>query len=181
MIVGLPTSSSKPSRRIISIRIASWSSPRPDTRKVSGESVSSTWIPTLLRRSFQSRSRSWVEVTNRPSRPAKGETFEEKSIETVGSSSRITGSAPGCWSSAMEPHRGVEARGRDGGEERVEQRREGARLVVERAPGDALARVGVEHGEVELRLLGVEVDEEVVDLVEHLGRAGVLPVDLVDD
>ena len=52
---------------------------------------------------------------------------------------------------------------------------------VERELGDALARVRVEHGEVELGLVGVEVDEEVVDLVEHLGRAGVLAVDLVDD
>ncbi len=49
------------------------------------------------------------------------------------------------------------------------------------ALGDALARVGVEHREVELGLLGVEVDEEVVDLVEDLGRPGVLAVDLVDD
>ena len=49
------------------------------------------------------------------------------------------------------------------------------------ALGDALARVGVEHREVELGLVGVEIDEEVVDLVEHLGRARVLAVDLVDD
>ena len=100
MIVGLPTSSSKPSRRIISIRIASWSSPRPDTRKVSGESVSSTRMPTLMRFSFMSRSRSWGEVTKRPSLPASGDTLAEKSIDTVGSSMRISGSATGVSASA---------------------------------------------------------------------------------
>ena len=41
--------------------------------------------------------------------------------------------------------------------------------------------VGVEHGEVELIFVGVEIDEEVVDLVEHFLRAGVVAVDLVDD
>ena len=100
MISGLLTSSSKPSRRIISIRMASWSSPRPDTRNVSGESVSSTRMPTLVRRSFQSRSRSCVEVTNRPSLPEKGEMFEEKSMDTVGSSMCMTGRATGFSASA---------------------------------------------------------------------------------
>ena len=41
--------------------------------------------------------------------------------------------------------------------------------------------VGVEHGKVEHGLVGVEVDEEVVDLVQNLLRAGVGTVDLVDD
>ena len=40
---------------------------------------------------------------------------------------------------------------------------------------------GVEDGEVELMLVGVEVDEEVVDLVEDFLRARVGAVDLVDD
>ena len=57
---------------------------------MSGESVSSTRMPTLLRRSCQSRSRSWGEVTNLPSLPANGETLDEKSIATVGSSMRMT-------------------------------------------------------------------------------------------
>src|SRR5262249_15534323 len=43
------------------------------------------------------------------------------------------------------------------------------------------AGVGVEHREVELGLVGLQVDEEIVDLVQHLGRPGVGPVDLVDD
>src|SRR4030095_12998960 len=72
MICGLLTSTSKPSRRIISMMMASWSSPRPETRKVSGESVSSTRMATLVRFSFHSRSRSWGEVTNLPSAPADG-------------------------------------------------------------------------------------------------------------
>ena len=41
--------------------------------------------------------------------------------------------------------------------------------------------IGVEHGEIELRLVGVEVDEEVVDFVEDFLRARVGAVDLVDD
>ena len=48
------------------------------------------------------------------------------------------------------------------------------------AGGGAAARVGVEHREVQLALVGLEVDEEIVDLVQHLGGAGVRPVDLVD-
>ncbi len=35
--------------------------------------------------------------------------------------------------------------------------------------------------EVELLLVGVEIDEEIVDLVQHLGRPRVVAVDLVDD
>ena len=95
MISGLPTSTSKLSRRMISMRIASCSSPRPETRNVSGESVSSTRTPGLSLRSFMRRSRSCGEVTKRPSLPANGETLDENSIETVGSSMRMSGSATG--------------------------------------------------------------------------------------
>ena len=42
-----------------------------------------------------------------------------------------------------------------------------------------LARVGVQHGKLDLILGGVEVDEQVVDLVQHFLRARVGPVDLV--
>src|SRR5438093_597318 len=148
MIVGLPTSSSNPSRRIISIRMASCSSPRPDTRKVSGESVSSTRMPTLIRFSFMSRSQSWVEVANRPSLPARVRR---------------------------------EARRRNGGEDRLEQRFERASGLGEPGRGGAGPGVGIEHGELELVLGRLQVDEQVVDLVEHLRGAGVAPVDLVDD
>ena len=42
-------------------------------------------------------------------------------------------------------------------------------------------RVGVEDGEVDLVLVGIEVQEQLLDLVHHLVDAGVGPVDLVDD
>src|SRR2546422_1016479 len=170
MIVGLPTSSSNPSRRIISMRIASWSSPRPETRKVSGESVSSTRTPTLTRFSFRSRSRSCGEVTNLPSLPANGDTLAEKSIDTV--EHRDT---------ELEAHRGVEARWRDGGEDRLEERDQRAAGLREVGRRRAGPRVRVEDGELELVLGRVEVDEEVVHLVEDLGRPRVAAIDLVDD
>ena len=52
--------------------------------------------------------------------------------------------------------------------------------VGEVARRGAGARVRVEDREVELLLVGAEVDEEAVDLVEHLGRARVGAVDLVE-
>ena len=60
------------------------------------------------------------------------------------------------------------------------------RLQVGAGDGEVLGRgadlaVGVEHGEVEHVLVGVEVDEEVVDLVQNFLRARVGTVDLVDD
>ena len=100
MTSGWPTSTSYPSRRIISIRMASWSSPRPETRNVSGASVSSIRIATLVRASLKRRSRRCRDVTYLPSRPAKGETFAENSMATVGSSIRIGGSATGRSGSA---------------------------------------------------------------------------------
>jgi hypothetical protein len=53
--------------------------------------------------------------------------------------------------------------------------------VCQDVRGGAGLRAGVEHGEVELLLGRVEVDEQVVDLVEHFLHARVGPVDLVDD
>ena len=44
----------------------------------------------------------------------------------------------------------------------------------------ALARHAVDDREVELVDVGVEVEEQLLDLVDHLGDAGVGPVDLVD-
>jgi hypothetical protein len=58
-------------------------------------------MPTLTRPSLNSRSRRWREVTNRPSRPEKGETFEKKSMVTVGSSMRMGGRATGRSASAI--------------------------------------------------------------------------------
>ncbi len=81
----------------------------------------------------------------------------------------------------LQPQRGVEAgrghRGQDGIEEGLQ------RLAVDLEVGGGRAGpgVGVEDRELQLILGGLEVDEEVVDLVEHLGRARVRAVDLVDD
>ena len=43
-----------------------------------------------------------------------------------------------------------------------------------------MAGVGVEHREPNLVLVGVEVQEQLLDLVDDLGDAGVGAVDLVD-
>ena len=76
---------------------------------------------------------------------------------------------------------GIAARRRHVLDDGVEQRPQIlARPVrVERRRADP--RVGVEHREVELILGGVEIDEQVVDLVQHFRGARVGPVDLVDD
>ena len=90
---GRETCSSKPSRRIISIRIDSCSSPRPTTFICSGVSVGSTRIDTLPSSSASSRSFSWRDVTYCPSRPAIGDVLTPKIIDTVGSSIAIGGIA----------------------------------------------------------------------------------------
>src|SRR5207245_2365134 len=81
----------------------------------------------------------------------------------------------------LEAHRGVEARWRDGGEDRLEERDQRAAGLREVGRRRAGPRVRVEDGELELVLGRVEVDEEVVHLVEDLGRPRVAAVDLVDD
>ena len=90
---GRETCSSKPSRRIISMRIDSCSSPRPTTFTCSGESVGSSRIDTLPSSSRSSRSRSCRDVTYCPSRPAIGDVLTPKIIDTVGSSIAIGGIA----------------------------------------------------------------------------------------
>ena len=65
----------------------------------------------------------------------------------------------------------------DGVEQRTQIVARARRIARSRAD----ARIGVEHGKVELILVRVEVDEEVVDLVEHLAGARIGAVDLVDD
>ena len=77
---------------------------------------------------------------------------------------------------------GVAARRRHVLHDRVEQRAQVAAPARPRSSaGRARPGVGVEHREVELFLGGVEVDEQVVDLVQHLLGARVGTVDLVDD
>ena len=53
---------------------------------MSAESVSSTRMATLVSTSLKRRSRRFREVTYLPSRPAKGELFTRKFMDTVGSS-----------------------------------------------------------------------------------------------
>jgi hypothetical protein len=60
------------------------------------------------------------------------------------------------------------------------------RLEIDAGDGEVECRgadlaVGVEDGEVKHVFVGIEVDEEIVDLVENLLHAGVGTVDLVDD
>ncbi len=97
---GLPTVSSKPSRRMISTRIASCSSPRPWTSQVSGRSVGSTRIETLPTSSASSRFFTSRAVSFLPDWPASGEVLMPIVIEIDGSSIVMTGSGRGSSGSA---------------------------------------------------------------------------------
>jgi len=85
--------SSKPSRRIISTRTASCSSPRPWTSQVSGRSVFRTRSETFPTNSASSRFLTNRAVNFFPTRPASGEVFMPIVIEILGSSTVINGSA----------------------------------------------------------------------------------------
>ena len=80
---------------------------------------------------------------------------------------------------------GVVGRRGDPLEQQVEERRQRgalqrlAGLVVKR--GNTGLGVGVDDRELDLMLVGIEVEEQLVDLVDHLGHARIGPVDLVDD
>ena len=76
---------------------------------------------------------------------------------------------------------GISRRRRDLIEDRVEQGPEIGQVRLERPRALSFARDGVEDGEVDLFFGGVEVDEQVVDLVQDLRGPRVLAVDLVDD
>ena len=71
-------------------------------------------------------------------------------------------------------------RRRDRGQERLEQRQQvGAHLVLgQRRP--ALAGAAIDDRELDLLLVGIEIEEEVVDLRDDFGDARVRAVDLVD-
>ena len=92
---GLPTVSSKPSRRIISTRMASCSSPRPWTSQVSGRSVVSTRMDTLPISSVSRRALTSRAVRFLPDLPASGEVLMPIVIEMDGSSTVINGSGLG--------------------------------------------------------------------------------------
>ena len=70
---------------MVSMRMDRLISPRPATLKPSVlPSISLTRRDTSFRVSRKRRSRIWREVTNLPSRPAKGLSLTEKVISTVG-------------------------------------------------------------------------------------------------
>ena len=83
---GRETKSSKPSLLIVSISTDKCNSPRPATSKLSGVAVSVTLKLTFLSSSLNNLSLICLEVTNSPSRPAKGPLLTLNVIVTVGSS-----------------------------------------------------------------------------------------------
>ncbi len=91
--VGRPISSSKPSRRRVSIKIDRCSSPRPAT--INWVSLASTRRLTLVSSSFCSLAAICREVVNFPSRPANGDVLGPIAICSVGASISITGRASG--------------------------------------------------------------------------------------
>ncbi len=259
---GLPTVSSKPSRRIVSTSTASCSSPRPCTSQVSVRSVSSTRIATLPTSSWSSRSFTIRAVSREPDCPASGELLIPTVMPSAGSSTAITGSGRGSSASAIvspivisgmpasamispgpassastrrspsftyssdtrtgsiAPSRrhqatfwpfadralvhAAEREPADVGvgvqvgharlervallvlgrghalDEQVEQRPQVGALHALLERGPAGLGVRVDDRELDLRLVGVEVEEQLVDLVHHLADARVGPVHLVD-
>ena len=102
---GRDTASSKPSRRMFSISTDRCSSPRPETRNLSGSEPSSTFSATLCSVSRSRRSRIWRLVRNLPPLwsllPANGELLTWKVMVIVGSSTVSAGSASGVSSAQM--------------------------------------------------------------------------------
>lgn len=95
---GLPTVSSKPSRRICSTSTARASSPRPCTSQASGRPMSTTRMLTLPTSSWSSRLRTSRAVSLWPGTlPASGEVLVPMVTEIAGSSTVIRGSA-WAWS-----------------------------------------------------------------------------------
>src|SRR5215471_15872971 len=72
-------------------------------------------------------------------------------------------------------------RRRNGSDYLLEQRPQVAAFVIEFVFRDAVARDRVKDREFDLFVVGVEVDEQVENLVDHLRHARVLAVYLVDD
>ncbi len=63
----------------------------------------------------------------------------------------------------------------------LEERLHGGAGLVDLAHGVAVLCRGVDDGEIELEIGGVQFEEKLENHVQHLVRAGVLAVDLVDD
>ena len=65
-------------------------------------------------------------------------------------------------------------------QDRVEENSQIAGLLRRIELRDSGLRVGVDDREIELVLGGIQIDEQIVDLVEHFLNAGIRAVDLVD-
>ncbi len=63
----------------------------------------------------------------------------------------------------------------------IEQRTQVDRLAAELGRRGPLPRVRVEDGKLDLLLGGIQIDEQVIDLVQHLGRTRIRAIDLVHD
>ena len=70
---------------------------------------------------------------------------------------------------------------RNGFQDRIKQRTQIFATAPDIGRRCSLLRIGVENGKVELIFLGVKIDKQVVDFVEHLLRTRVGSVDLIDD
>ena len=79
----------------------------------------------------------------------------------------------------LQHGRGIARRRRNRSDDLFEERLEIRRIVADFAVRDAEFRVRVDHRKIELVFGGVEIDEEVVDFVEHSGGARVGPVNFV--
>src|SRR5208283_4035266 len=74
----------------------------------------------------------------------------------------------------------VSRRSRNGAQNGFKKRLEVFRRPIQSLTRDAVLGDAVKDGKVELILRGVEIDEQVVDFVQHLLRARITAVDLVD-
>src|SRR5262249_23246301 len=81
----------------------------------------------------------------------------------------------------LEDGVGIALRRRDVFDDGVEEGLQVLGIIFGRHLGDAVAGYGVDDGKFELVFGGVEIDEEVVDLVEHFLNARVGAIDLIDD
>ena len=76
---------------------------------------------------------------------------------------------------------GIAGGGRNGFHDLFEKRLQTGRIVADGEMSYAEFRVGVNHGKIELIFRRVEVDEEVVNFVEHGGRPRVGTINLVEN
>ena len=83
----------------------------------------------------------------------------------------------------LERRTGITSGRRNRLDDRVEQRRQVGVVArhADAANGLAFAGDGRDDLEVDVVIAGIEVDEQLVDLVEHLFGSGVAAIDLVDD